>query len=249
MFRRLVSVSVGLKVELTDHTDANHIVRGDKAINNKNTVFKRLVASTLAWLMVVSQILIPVSAEPIILAQSTTPSWSAEIDIDPPVIDHEALESGVPGEPQTFNAIVVDDRGLQHVMLFYRDRTGVQYQSVAMDRTADSSAYSATIETSSTQQRIEYYIEALDTGGNRVLKGFPFFPLVRQLVAPPVETPVTTSEPAETQSKALYVLLGLAAVGLVVALVSGGGDDSNPETPPVEPQPDTVPLNIIVNQP
>lgn len=180
------------------------------------------------------------------LAQADS-SWPGEIDIDidPPVIDHEALVTGISSEPQNFSAIVVDDRGLQHVMLFYRDRSGAQYESVPMQSADTSSEYTASIDTALGQTRIEYYIEALDTGGNRVLKGFPFFPLVREL------TPQTANAPVEKASSApdsriIYVLLGVAAVGLALAL-SSSDDGSN--TDPDTPTPGTVPLTIEVTPP
>lgn len=180
------------------------------------------------------------------LAQNNPTGWPADIalDIDPPVIDHEALETGVPGQEQTFSAVVIDESGLEHVLLFHRDRSGAQYSSVKMKQTEGTAEFTATIDTSLGQNRIEYYIEALDTGGNRVLKGFPFFPLVRQLESAPVAS-TAAEETAAPQSRMIYVLLGVAAVGLALAL--SGGDDNPTVEPP--PPPGTVPLNIEVNLP
>lgn len=200
------------------------------------------------------------AVESIRLAQAVTPSsptapptrdWGAEIDIDPPVIDHEALETGVPGQSQKFSAVVVDDRGLKHVWLFHRAKSGAQYASVAMEQVGETSEFTVAIDTSLGQNRIEYYIEAVDIGGNRVLKGFPFFPLVRQLGSGTAETsaqPEPAASTTESQTKIMYVLLGVAAVALGVALL--GGDDNKPSdggTGPVDP--DTVPLTIIAVPP
>jgi len=170
--------------------------------------------------------------------------WPAEIDIDPPVIDHEALETGVPGQEQRFSAVVIDDRGLKHVTLYHRDRSGAQYESIVMQSLSDDE-FAVTIDTSVGQKRIEYYIEALDTGGNRVLKGFPFFPLVRQLTpAPGSQTQAngSTSGSASDESKLIYVLLGVAAVGVALALSGRSGGSTTP-------QPGTVPLTIRVTPP
>ncbi len=189
------------------------------------------------------------SIETIRVAQvtPTTPTtdgnWLGEIDIDPPVIDHEALESGTSGEQQQFSAGVVDDRGLRHVMLFHRDRSGAQYESAEMLAEEGSEEFTVSVDTGLGQSRIEYYIEALDTGGNRVLKGFPFFPLVRQLT-PPTANVTAVSEPSAPESRMIYVLLGVAAVGLALALA--GDSDGNPGG---NPEPDTVPLNIQVTPP
>ncbi len=188
------------------------------------------------------------TVETIRLAQaSASPGWSGDIDIDPPVIDHEALDSGRAGEPQEFVAGVVDDRGLQHVMLFYRARSGAQYQSADMQKVAGTDDFTVTVETLLGQDRIEYYIEALDVGGNRVLKGFPFFPLVRDLAQPTAR--VTGAEESEASgNRALYVLLGIAAAGLVVALVAGSGGDGG-GSGETDPMPGTVPLTIEVTPP
>jgi len=76
------------------------------------------------------------SVRTIRLAQNGTGASNlpADIDIDPPAIDHESLETGVPGQAQRFKALVVDDQGLKHVKLFHRDRSGVQYSSVDMEQ-------------------------------------------------------------------------------------------------------------------
>jgi len=167
----------------------------------------------------------------------------ADLDIDPPIIDHEALEVGVAGEAQTFAAVVIDDRGIEYVDLYYRPGRLSDYAKVSM--VSDGNArYVATVATELAQSSIEYYIEAGDTGGNRVLKGFPFFPLVRNLDSPPPVAPVvTTTTNAEEQSsgssKLLYVLLGALVVGL---LASSGGSSS-------EGGEGQVPLTINISSP
>ncbi len=218
----------------------------------QESALRRVVALTVALLLFASQTMSSVSARtltqsrnsaPLQLAQLSSeppPDWPADIDIDPPVIDHEALGTGVPGQTQEFTAKVIDDRGLAHVLLFHRDSPGIQYQRTEMQQTNQSAEYTALVATALGQQKIEYYIEALDTGGNRVLKGFPFFPLVRQLESAPVSpAPEVASAP---QSKFIYVLIGAAVVGLALAL-SGGGNEST------DPQPGTVPLTINVRAP
>ncbi len=177
----------------------------------------------------------------------TNNNWPGEIDIDPPVIDHEALETGIPGQPQQFSAVVIDDRGLSHVVLFHRDRSGAQYQSAEMEQVGNTSEYTAQIETSLGQNSVEYYIEALDIGGNRVLKGFPFFPLVRELDPGPASSPQTAETP-EPNNRLLYVVLGVAAVGLAALLLGGGDDSVNPEPEQPGPGP-TVPITITVTPP
>ena len=188
------------------------------------------------------------SVRTIRLAQADTgsrPSFPGDIDIDPPIIDHESLETGVSGEPQQFSAVVVDDRGLTHVVLFHRDRSGAQYSDIEMEQVGSTNEYTAVIDTSEGQDSVEYYIEALDTGGNRVLKGFPFFPLERQLDPGPTSTAEVTEEASGSDKRLIYVALGVAAVGLAALLLSGGGDNDNPEPEPGA----TVPISITITPP
>jgi len=108
-----------------------------------------------------------------------------------------------------------------------------------------------TVDTQADQNRIEYYIEAVDTGGNRVLKGFPFFPLVRQLnrVTEPAPPPPVQAEEPKRNNTFVYVALGVAAVvGVGLALLGGGGDDGGSDPDPM-PEPGTVPLTIVVSPP
>lgn len=174
---------------------------------------------------------------------------SPDLDIDPPVIDHEALEIGVAGESQLFSAQIIDDKGIEYVDMYYRASANNDYLKAPMAATSGSDRYTVTVPTELGQARIEYYIEAADTGGNRVLKGFPFFPLVRNLNVPvPVQPTITTSTSVEEsgggQSKLLYVLLGALAVGLLVSASSGGdGNDNGTGTG------GDVPLTINITSP
>lgn len=170
-----------------------------------------------------------------------------DLDIDPPVIDHEALEVGVAGESQLFSALVIDDKGIEYVDLYHRASANAEYQKTSMSSHSEADRFTTTISTQLGQTRIEYYIEAADTGGNRVLKGFPFFPLVRNLDVPvPVQPAVITTSPVKEsgggQSKLLYVLLGALAVGLL-ASASSSGDNSGPDTGT------QVPLTINISSP
>ena len=169
------------------------------------------------------------------VAQSRFPE--VDLDIDPPVIDHEALEVGVAGEMQTFSALVIDDKGIEYVDLYYRPGRSADYTKTSM-QPAGGTRYIATVPTELAQSSVEYYIEAADTGGNRVLKGFPFFPLVRNLDVPPPPAPVVTSSAdgqnssSSESSRLLYVLLGALAVGLLASMSSaGGGGGSGGEVP------------------
>lgn len=170
------------------------------------------------------------------------------LDIDPPVIDHESLETGVAGQLQLFSALVVDDRGIDYVDFYYRSKANSDFEKIPMEPVVGTANYVASIETELGQPKIEYYIEAADTGGNRVLKGFPFFPLVRNLAIEQLTTvaPSTGSSASSSgDSRWLYVALGALAVGLLVSASSSGGDGG---TTPVDPD-DQIPLTINISSP
>lgn len=181
-------------------------------------------------MIVLSALMLLISQFIYVVAQAQV----ADIDIDPPVIDHESLETGVAGELQFFSALVVDDRGVEYVDLYHRKAANTEYLKARMVAVAGTSNYSAALETDPDQTKIEYYIEVADTGGNRVLKGFPFFPLVRNLEAPQavfVPSKQSSTESATGGSRWLYLALGAVAVGLLANALSSGDDggDSEPE--------------------
>lgn len=202
-------------------------------------IAKRIMAVVLGIMLVFNQ-------SSFVFAQAqVVPS---ALDIDPPVIDHESLETGVAGQLQLFSALVVDDRGIDYVHFHYRSVTNSDYQKVPMARVAGTANFAASIETELGQSKIEYYIEAGDTGGNRVLKGFPFFPLVRNLEMAPTAITSTSAGAGNDasgggDSKWLYVALGALTVGLLVSASSSGGDST-----PVDPG-EEVPLTINISSP
>ncbi len=166
------------------------------------------------------------------------------IDLEPPLIDHEALISGMAGDVQTFSALVRDERGVESVQFYFRMESSGDFASIPMRLIPGTSNFVVTIETSSHHKVIEYYIEARDTGGNRVLKGFPSRPLVRDLGAPGAP-PTAVAEPASVSAdrpRWLYVLLGVAAVGLLISQSDGGGGGGDPAVP-------LVPLTVTATQP
>jgi len=200
---------------------------------------RKLCLTALALSLVVSQVAYSVAQAQVL---------SDDIDFDPPVIDHESLENGVAGDLQVFSALVVDDRGLERVTLYHRGTTGQEYQQVPMQRLAGTDNYTASVDTTVTQKKVDYYIEALDSGGNRVLKGFPFFPLVRNLEAPTVAPVVEAPPPTANKNRrtVIYVVLGVLAAGLIAGIAAGssggggGGSDGDDGD---------VPLTINVTPP
>lgn len=201
------------------------------------------VALSRRFVIALSVLLLLFNQTWFVVAQAQFPS---ELDIDPPIIDHASLENGVAGELQLFSALVIDDRGIEYVDLYYRGSPDSEYNKTPMEAVAGTSNFAVTLDTVANQSKIEYYIEAADTGGNRVLKGFPFYPLVRNLEIPKSVTPVVEKAPVVANdtgdTKWLYIVIGALAVGFLASSISSGGG-TNPE--PEE----QVPLTINIFSP
>lgn len=209
-----------------------------KHIKVGKSVSRSLVSLVSVLLLVSNQLCLVVAHAQVI---------ASEIDIDPPVIDHESLVTGVAGEVQIFSALVVDDRGIEYVDFYHRSMSGADYAKVAMEMVAGTANFAVTLETDPGQSKIEYYIEAADSGGNRVLKGFPFFPLVRNLTLPatPVSTAVESNSSASggnSDNRWIFIALGAVALGVLASAVAGGDN----ETPVTENE---VPLTINISSP
>jgi len=59
--------------------------------------------------------------------------------------------------------------GIQSVTLWYRNTTMVNYKPIPMSLSVTSGNWTATIPAQSTETKIEFYIEALDNAGNKVV--------------------------------------------------------------------------------
>jgi len=169
-------------------------------------------------------------AVPVVHAQS-------EIDVEPPLIEHDPVVSGEPGEAQEFSATVVDDRELAEVLLFHRFSGEESFDETPMRPVASSSVFTASVATEAGDTRsIEYYLQARDEAGNRVIKGYAFSPLVRRMDGGAGPLAGTGDQPApEVRSgngrRWLYVGLGVLAIGAVAAAAGGGGGSA--DDPPV----------------
>jgi len=176
------------------------------------------------------------------------------LDLDPPDVNHIPINSGVAGSAQSFSVRAVDAQGIAEVTFFYRAFNQDAYQSLEMRNVAGTDNYTVSVQTTESQKQFEYYFLVVDTGGNKVLNGFPYQPFERFLVQPttadsanPKETPaedVTNAEQADQTDKPagpgvnsnhlLWGLLGLVVIGALAS--SGGGDQStgsNGQTVPV----------------
>jgi len=163
------------------------------------------------------------------MAQAT----ATQGDIEPPMIELEQIKQGVAGQDQVFTAQVSDDNGVEDVKLYYRFRGQQAFNNLPMKALGNSAYYVGSIETQSDETRpIEYYIQALDTLGNREVNGFAFEPLVRVLDAPAENVAIVEEPPQQQKSggvKIWHIVVGVLAAGAVAAAVGRNGafDDNN----------------------
>ena len=88
--------------------------------------------------------------DPWLLAQS-------DIDVEPPLIEHEPVPESDANIRQTFVATVVDDQELDLVQLFYRFKGESRYTRTLMNRVSFSSTWIAQIATDpATPMDMEY---------------------------------------------------------------------------------------------
>jgi len=151
------------------------------------------------------------------------------VDVDPPVIELQAVEEGVQGETQVFTATITDNNIVSSATLYYRFGTQARYVSTPMSVIQGTNIYTASIETDNTNTGlIQYYLEGKDPSGNRTVQGFAFDPLERILVdaaAVVSTTPAADTAPASglsTNKRVIYGVLGLVALGALAGLAGGG---------------------------
>ncbi len=143
---------------------------------------------------------------------STVSIAQTTLDLDPPILKHTVPLQFSPGDPLQIVAIAQDDSGVENVTLFHRSTQSGVYESQSMDRkTGDE--YSTVLETEKKATGINYYIEVVDIHGNRILEGSPDSPIALEVAK---------------KSNMMYIVLGALAVGGLVALAGGGGDEGEP---------------------
>lgn len=200
-------------------------------------------------------------------AQGAAPGRATDADIEPPVIEIEALDEVAAAASQVFTAQVVDDRGLRDVRLYHRRAGKREFESVPMLPVGRSAFHSVTLDTDPADLRtIEYYVQARDGGGNRSVEGFAFEPLVRRLTpavdsglarVPVTKVPASARVSGPTARDAApssgspvrwwHVALGVVAAGTLAALAGGGDDGASSDGAAISGP--TVPLTINLGEP
>jgi len=185
-------------------------------------------------LFVYSSILAPVMSAP----QLALPG---EDVIAPRVIHEPIAEFTTAQEPHAIIAQVTDNIGIKSVALFYRRIGDIPYNRISMENLTGTEIYEAILPGETMiAPGIEYYIEAKDTSGNTLLRGFSFEPLAITLVAPEADRlgnqalvqseavkGTTVEKDSGNDKKWIYILLGALAVGVIAGASGGGGDDGD----------------------
>lgn len=113
-------------------------------------------------------------------AEDTLPLPIETVDITPPRIEHNPMgDTFTPGEAVSIKAGVTDrDSGIQEVNLFFRTKGSSKYNRLNMDYAEGSKSYLAEIPARYVDKPgVEYYIEAIDKAGNKILRGVQFSPM------------------------------------------------------------------------
>lgn len=176
-------------------------------------------------------------------------------DNEPPVLDLQVVDTGTAGDSQVFSATVTDNEEVSEVVLYLRVQGAEIYESVPMNPIPGTSIYTVTVDITTTDSTVlEYYMNASDSSGNRVVRGFAFDPLLRDLM--PANELAATTEPVaapapvparvgiSTGRKILYIGLGVLAVGALAAAASGGGGGGGDDMPGGGP---VIPVLITVD--
>ena len=142
---------------------------------------------------------------------ATTAVHAAGLDLDPPEVTHVAISEGVAGEAQSFKVRAFDLQGIQSVNLMIKSNLQDDYRPILMQSVPDTQDFIASTSTTVEQKYLDYYFLVIDTGGNKVLRGFPFEPFKRTLSVPASDTAITNTvetQPASTGSDAFSTSAG-----------------------------------------
>lgn len=162
--------------------------------------------------------------------------FAQTVDTVAPIIELEELTEGIADRSQVFTAQVAEDNTLSDITLYYRREGQLPFTPAPMKALGATGYYSVSIPTDFNDLRtIEYYVQAIDSAGNRTVSGYAFDPYQRMLAAP--DTPITSNSstaqaPVEDtrvpllKRRWVQVTLGILAVGAIASLADDDGGDS-----------------------
>lgn len=170
-----------------------------------------------------------------VLVLTPSVAHAQDADINPPMIQIEAVDQGVQGEVQVFSATVTDDNQIASMNLFYRLGSDADYTSVPMTVVTGTDIYTASVDTADNSNNvIQYYMEAKDLEGNRTVQGFAFDPFERALTqngasagnAQAAAIPAANADTGGGTSTVRKVVYGLLAVAVIGGLVGASNSSS-----------------------
>lgn len=196
-------------------------------MNTKN----QLSASLICAYFLISSVLAPIA------------NAASVRDITPPTVQHEPDTGKVSASaPYLFTAKVEDDNGVAKVLVFYRAVGTSIFSNAEMKEGKIPGLFMVELAAKEVQPPgLEYYIQAEDTAGNTLLRGFTFEPLlltVDDTSALPATADTTKPKGALSgvaSNKMLWIGLGALVVGGIAMSGSGGSgggssDDGNTVT-------------------
>jgi len=153
-------------------------------------------------------------------------SGNLGFDITAPTISHSpAIGKGVAGEKQNVTAEISDNQSVARALVIYRNSSAEFYSTTEMLADITNTTWLATIDTSTDDEYVNYYIVAEDTDGNRVQKGSESNPLTLELQQ--VEL-ISAVAPVKQDNKRKWIGIGLGVVvALAIALSSSGDSDDD----------------------
>lgn len=158
---------------------------------------------------------------------ATNTSNNLGFDITAPTITHTpSISKGVAGKVQTVVAEISDNQSVERAMLIYRNSSADFFSTVAMAADVTNTTWLATLDTTTDDTMVQYYIVAEDTDGNRVQKGSESNPLTLALQQPELFGAIAPMKKNNT-TKWLGIGLGVFVVAALLSSSSGsgGGDD------------------------
>lgn len=157
------------------------------------------------------------------LAQADTGTLG--FDITAPTISHTpSISKGIAGEVQTIIAEISDNQSVKSAQLNYRTSTADFYATTQMSSDVTNNTWLATIDTTSEDTEVHYYIVAEDTDGNRVQKGSDNNPLKLSLQQPEFFSAIA---PKKKDNRTTWLAIGLGVILAGALIASGGGSEGN----------------------
>ena len=164
-------------------------------------------------------------------AQTVDTDNSFNFDITAPTIAHSPpISKGVAGKVQTVVAEISDNQAVERALLIHRNSSAEFYSTVEMSADVTNTTWLATIDTTSDDNYVNYYIVAEDTDGNRVQKGSESNPLTIELQQTEL---IAAMAPVIKDENTKWIGIGIGVLVAIALLASSGGSGGGDNGPVV----------------